>query len=148
MFRHLSSLEGNLFDDYRRMEQQLDRIFGEAYMPNGIRSVARGTFPPINIGGTQDQVDVYLFVAGVDPKSLSISIQQNLLTIDGERATHRDDLSSGYYRHERFSGTFHRVVTLPDDVDPDRVEAGYRDGVLRITVQRREATKPRQIEVN
>lgn len=148
MFRHLSNLEGNMFDDFRRMEQQLDRLFGEGYLPNGIRSVARGTFPPINIGSTQDQVDVYLFVAGVDPQTLNISIQQNLLTIDGERSTDRDDVSSGYYRQERFNGKFHRVVTLPDDIDPDRVEAGYRDGVLRITVQRREATKPRQIEVN
>ncbi|MES9945490.1 MAG: hypothetical protein ABW080_11070 [Candidatus Thiodiazotropha sp.] len=85
MFRHLSSLEGRLFDDFRRMEQQLDRLFGEGYMPNGIRSVARGTYPPINIGTTQEQVDDYLFAAGVDPKALDISIQQNLLTIDGER---------------------------------------------------------------
>jgi HSP20 family protein len=148
MFKEMSSFDPTLFDDFRRMEQQLDQLFGEGYMPSGIRSVARGTYPPINVGSTPDQVDVYLFVAGVDPKALDISIQQNLLTIDGERKSDSERGSSGYYRHERFNGKFHRVVTLPDDIDPDKVEASYRDGVLRIKVQRRESTKPRQIEVS
>jgi HSP20 family protein len=52
-----------------------------------------------------------------------------------------------YYRKERFDGAFHRVVNLPDDVDPDQVEAKYRDGVLQITIKRRESSRPRQIEV-
>lgn len=148
MFRELSSYEGSLFDQFRRMEQQLDQLFGEGYMPNGIRSVARGTYPPINIGSTPERVDVYLFAAGIDPKSLDISIQQNLLTVNGERLSEREKESTGYYRHERFNGKFHRVVTLPDDIDPDRADASYQDGVLCITVQRREATKPRQIEIS
>ncbi|MGD8913908.1 MAG: Hsp20/alpha crystallin family protein [Candidatus Thiodiazotropha sp.] len=148
MFRNLSSFESSLFDDFRRMEQQLDQLFGEGYMPHSIRSVARGSFPPINIGTTPDQVDIYIFAAGVDPKALEISIQQNLLTVDGERLTASEKEASGYYRQERFNGKFHRVVTLPDDVDPDQVEASYRDGVLRVTVKRRESTKPRQIEIN
>jgi HSP20 family protein len=108
--------------------------------------VGRGTYPPINIGSTPEQVDVYLFAAGVDPKSLTISIQQNLLTVDGERRLITEE-GADYFRKERFDGAFHRVVTLPEDVDPEQVEAGYRDGVLRITVKRREASKPRQIEV-
>ena len=113
---------------------------------NGIRAVERGTYPPINIGSTPDQVDVYLFAAGVDPKKLEISIHRNLLTISGERKlTTKAD--ADYFRNERFSGEFRRVVTLPDDVDPEKVEARYEDGVLHITVQRRESTKPRQIKV-
>ena len=56
--------------------------------------------------------------------------------------------AADYYRRERFEGEFRRVVTLPDDVDPERVEAKYRDGVLQITVQRRESARPRQITVN
>ena len=53
-----------------------------------------------------------------------------------------------YYRRERYDGEFHRVIALPDDVDPDRVGAKYRDGVLQVTVQRRATVRPRQIEVN
>ncbi len=148
MFRQLSSYEGSLFDEFRHMERQLEQLFGDNYMPNSIRSVARGTYPPINIGSTPERVDVYLFAAGVDPKTLDISIQQNLLTVHGERSSKTATESAGYYRRERFDGEFHRVVTLPDDIDPDGVEASYKEGVLCITVRRRESTKPRQIEVN
>jgi HSP20 family protein len=147
MFGNLISLDGSLFDEIRRMERDMDQLFGAGPRPNGIRAVARGTYPPINIGSTPEQVDVYLFVAGIDPKSLDISIQRNLLTIDGERKLTAEQ-GADYFRSERFSGEFHRVITLPDDVDPDAVEAKYQDGILRITIQRHEATKPRQIEVH
>ncbi len=146
MFGSLSSFEGGLFDELRRLERDRDLLFGVGPWPNGIRAVARGTYPPINIGSTPDQVDVYLFAAGIDPKSLDISIQRNLLTIDGERKLVAEE-GADYFRNERFSGEFHRVITLPDDVDPEAVEANYRDGILRITIQRHEAKKPRQIEV-
>jgi len=55
---------------------------------------------------------------------------------------------ANYYRRERFDGAFRRVLALPEDADPERVEAHYQDGVLQITVQRREAARPRQIEVH
>lgn len=146
MFGNLSSFEGSLFDELRRVEKEMDQLFGAGPWPSGIRAVERGTYPPINIGSTADQVDVYLFAAGVNPQNLDISIQQNLLTINGGRKL-TTETGADYFRKERFDGEFHRVVTLPDDVDPEKVDASYRDGVLRITVQRRESTKPRQIEV-
>ena len=91
-------------------------------------------------------MDVYVFAAGVDPKSLDISLQQNLLTVSGER---KIELPKGAqaYRRERFYGSFRRVITLPEDVDPGKVNAGYRDGVLHITVQRKQELQPRKIEV-
>jgi HSP20 family protein len=108
--------------------------------------VAQGTYPPVNVGTTPEQVDVYLFAAGLDAKSLDISLQQNLLTISGERkAPTMEDVE--YYRKERFDGSFHRLITLPDNVDPEQVEAEYRDGILQIEVKRHETSRPRQIEV-
>jgi HSP20 family protein len=98
------------------------------------------------VGATPERVDVYLFAAGLDPKSLDLSIQQNLLAVSGTRRVPVDE-AADYYRRERYDGEFRRVITLPDDVDPERVDAKYRDGVLQITVQRREAARPRQIEV-
>ena len=142
----LSSFDGNLFNDFRRLEGEMDELFGSTAWPAGIRAVRRGTFPPINVGSTPEQVDVYLFAAGLDPRSLDLSIQQNLLTVSGSRKLQADEAAE-YYRRERFDGDFRRVVTLPDDVDPERVDAKYRDGVLQITVQRRESARPRQIEV-
>ncbi|MCP5418381.1 MAG: Hsp20/alpha crystallin family protein [Chromatiaceae bacterium] len=146
MFRSLTSYDGALFDEFRRMEREMENLFGAGTWPNSIRSVAKGTYPPINIGSTPEQVDVYLFAAGLNTASLDISIQKNLLTIDGERRP-ITEAGARFYRKERFDDAFHRVVTLPEDVDPDQVEASYRDGVLRITVQRREAAKARQIEI-
>ena len=141
------SFDTSLFDEFRRLEGEMDQLFGRGSLPAGIRATRRGTFPPINVGATPERVDVYLFAAGLDPKSLDISIQQNLLAVSGDRKVPVDE-ADDYYRQERFDGEFRRVITLPDDVDPDRVDAKYRDGVLQITVQRRERARPRQITVN
>jgi len=147
MFGTLSDFGGSLFDEFRRMEREMDALFGGGPWPAGIRSVRYGAFPPINVGATKDNVEVYLFAPGLDPKSVDLSIQQNLLTVSGERKTPEHE-ATNYYRQERFTGDFHRVIALPDDVDADRVQAQYRDGVLHITVHRKESAKPRQIEVN
>jgi HSP20 family protein len=73
-------------------------------------------------------------------------MQQNLLSVSGRRD---EPVESGatFYRQERFRGDFRRVLTLPEDVDAEKVEAKYRDGIVEIVVKRREATKPRQITV-
>lgn len=136
-----------LFDEFRRLENQMDQLFSSTPWPAGIRSVQRGTFPPLNVGATPERVDVYLFAANLDPKSLDVSLQQNLLSISGSRKVDVNE-NAEYYRRERFDGDFRRVVALPDDVDPERVQAKYRDGIVQITVQRREAARPRQITVN
>ena len=146
MFGSLSDFNGSLFEDFRRMQRDMDQLFGTHAWPAGIRAVSRGTFPPINMGATQDKVDIYLYAAGVDSKSLDISIQRNLLTVAGERKVPVAE-KGNYYRQERYSGDFRRVITLPDDVDPDQVNAGYKNGVLHITIQRQVAAGPRQIEV-
>lgn len=146
MFGSLSNRGGSLFDELWRGDDELDEFFGRWPWPASIRSVARGTFPPINVGANPEQVNVYLFAAGLDPYSLDISMHQNLLTVSGERKL-TPEKEANYYRQERYSGPFRRVVTLPEDVDSDQVEARYRDGVLQINVKRREAARPRQIEV-
>jgi HSP20 family protein len=141
------NFEGSLFEELRRFENEVDQLVGRGRRPAGIRAARRGTFPPINVGASPDRVDVYLFAAGLDTKDLDVSIQQNLLAVSGRRNVEVKE-GADYYRRERFEGEFRRVVTLPEDVDPERVEAKYRDGVLQITVQRRESARPRQITVN
>jgi HSP20 family protein len=146
MFGTFNAFGDNLLDEFRRMQRDIDQLSGGGPWPSSIRAVARGTYPPINIGSTPEQVDIYLFVAGVDTESLDLSIQQNLLTVAGERKLPVEE-GAEYYRKERYDGAFRRVVTLPDDADPDQVEAGYLDGVLHISIKRRAATRPRQIEI-
>ena len=145
MFGSLTSFE-SLFDEFRRIEQDMDALFSGWAVPTGIRSVARGHFPAANVGVTPDAVDVYLFAPGIDPKSLDLSVQQNLLLISGERRPSLDEKAT-YYRQERFGGEFRRVIPLPDDADPEQVDAKYRDGVLHVSLRRKESARPRQISV-
>lgn len=146
MFRNMSGFGNNLFDDYRRLQREMDQLFGTGPVPNGIRSAAGNSYPPVNMGSTPEQVDVYLFASGLDMSKLDLTIHQNLLTIDGERNL-ITEVDAAYYRKERFEGKFHRAVTLPEDVDPDKVDASYQNGIVHITVKRRESNRPRQIEI-
>ena len=141
------SFDSRIFDEFRLVENELDQLVGRFAPSAGIRAPQRAAFPPANVGATPERVDVYLFAAGIEPKSLDISIQQNLLIVSGARKVPVNE-QADYYRKERFDGEFRRVIALPDDVDPDRVDATYREGVLQVTVQRREAARPRQITVN
>jgi HSP20 family protein len=146
MFGIPSSLPSSLFDELWRVQQEVDELFGHWTSPGGIRSLPRGSFPAVNVGHTPERVDVYVFAPGIDPKALDISLQQNLLTVSGQRQIALEEQAS-YYRQERFSGEFRRVISLPEDVDPERVSAKYRDGIVQISVERRESARPRQIEI-
>lgn len=147
MFGTFYGLDGGLFDEFRRLQEQIDNLFDQWPATTGVRSLAGAAFPPINVASTPDEFEIYLFAGGLDPKKLEISVQQNLLTVTGERQVPVNEAAT-YYRRERFEGEFRRVVTLPDDADPDRVDARYRDGVLQISVKRKESAKPRMITLN
>ncbi len=148
MFSIASSASDSLFDELWRLQQQVDDQFGDwTSSSGGIRSLPRGSFPAVNIGHTPERVDVYLFAPGIDPKTLDISIQQNLLTVAGRREIPAEE-QANYYRQERFSGEFRRVIVLPEDIDPERVDARYQDGIVQIGIERREAARPRQIEIH
>ncbi len=146
MLGYLTGFDNDIFEQFEQVRRQMDRRFGERAGPRGIRSAVDGSYPAINIGASPQQVDVYVFAADMAQDSLDITIHQNLLTVAGER---KSEIPEGaqLYRNERFSGAFRRVITLPEDVDPERVAATYHDGVLHITVQRYEDVQPRKIEV-
>jgi len=147
MFGYLTTTGSNPFEYLRELQQQMDQVYGATPAPASIRAVAYGSYPPINVGITQEAVDVFVFAAGLDPQKLDISIQQNVLTIAGTRNLPLES-DSNYYVRERFGGEFRRAISLPEDVDVDKLDATYRDGVLHIKVQRRAAVKPRQIQIN
>ena len=148
MFVRFTNLQNSLFDDFRRLHRAIDEVFAEGVSGNaGIRSLPRGSFPAINVVQTPADVQIYAFAPGIDPKELNVSIQQGLLTIAGKRVIAADQKAT-YYRQERFSGEFSRAISLGEDVDAERVEATYRDGILQIKLHRRESAKPRQIEIH
>jgi len=138
----------DLFNELNRMQGLLDQVFGGA-ASSSIRSTASG-FPVLNVGTTATSVEVMALAPGLDPASLDITIDRGVLAIAGER---KPDLPqpgerTSVYANERYAGRFRRVVSLPEDADPARVEANYRDGVLRISIAKRESSLPRRIEVH
>jgi HSP20 family protein len=150
MYRSLFARD--VFADLERLQREVNTLFD--YSP-GIRGGGRGGYPALNVGSTDNSVEVYAFVPGVQPSGIDVNLDRGVLTIDGERkpllpdgGRASGDEQTTLHVNERFAGRFRRVVSLPDDIDPNTVSADYRDGVLRISIARRESAKPRRIAVN
>jgi HSP20 family protein len=148
MYASLTTFPGDLFAEFDAIQRQLGRVLGAGDWPS-IRAATRGAFPALNMGTTDEAVEIYAFAPGLDPARIDVSVDQGVLVIAGERkgALPQDGEGVHAYAQERFEGAFKRVVTLTDDVDPARIEATYRNGVLRVVLPKRESTKPRRIEV-
>lgn len=136
----------DVFAELDRLQRQAQQAF--EFSPS-IRGFARGAFPALNVAGTADSVEIYAFAPGLDPQSIHVQLERGVLSVAGIRAGELPAPDSGASVHlrERFSGRFHRVITLSDDLDPDQVRATYREGVLHISIGRKEAAKPRRINV-
>jgi HSP20 family protein len=140
---------GDLFADISQLQDRLDQVFGARTQGSSIRAVNRaGAFPALNVGTWADALEIYAFAPGIDAKSVQLSVEKGLLSISGERAGN-DPEATGVqvYARERFRGPFRRVVELPDDADPSRAEATYKNGVLKVVIPKDESSKPRQITV-
>ncbi|MFM0013437.1 Hsp20/alpha crystallin family protein [Paraburkholderia sediminicola] len=137
----------DLFSEFNRLQRQIDELFGG--FPSSIRSIRRGAFPQVNLGVTDDTIEIVAFAPGMKPDELDVSIDKGLLTISGERksATPDGDSDRKVYAGERFAGTFRRVIELPQNANPDKVQARYVDGCLCVTVSKHESSKPRSITV-
>lgn len=137
----------DLFSEFDRLQQQMAQLFGG--FPSSVRAGRFGAFPQINIGATDESIEIVAFAPGVDAAALDVSIDKGLLTISGERKSTQPNTGSETrtYAQERFVGTFRRVIELPDTADPDKVQARYENGCLSISVGKRESSKPRAITV-
>lgn len=138
----------DLFAELDRLQQEMRRSFVRGA---SIRGFGRGGFPAINIGHTAQSVELYVFVPGLDPAALEVNLERGVLTIAGERMASppaSEQQQAAVHVNERFDGRFRRVVNLPDDMDPDGVSARYADGLLHITVKRRESAQPRRIAIH
>src|SRR6202007_2693770 len=110
----------------REMQQALD-------LSPSIRGFGRGGFPALNVGGTPQTIEIYAFAPGLDPASVDISLDRGVLTISGARSSSLPDgqgegsaKQAAVHINERFAGEFRRTLALPEDADPDAVEAQYR----------------------
>lgn len=137
----------DLFGELDRFQRELNGYFEPS---PSIRGLGRGGYPALNVGSTAGAIELYAFAPGLDPASIELNLDRGVLTLSGERQratpTH-SDAKTTLHLNERFAGRFRRVVSLPDDVDPEAVSADYRDGVLHVCVQRRASAQPRRIDV-
>ena len=149
MYESILNHPYSLFGQFERLRRELDDVFGVSGLPNSIRSVAPGTVPAVNVGRTPTSVEIYAFAPGLDASKIDVTLDRGVLRISGERASSipTDDPKVNVYTRERGFGSFTRAISLPDDVDPAHVKATYRDGVLQISVARRESAQPKRIMV-
>jgi len=149
MYESLFSFPGAFAGDFQRLRHELDDLFGAVGMPAGIRAVAPGTFPAINVGNLPQSLEVYAFAPGIDAAKIEVTVDRGVLTLAGERPSTLpgDNTKVNVYSRERPSGRFRRAISLPDDADPAKVQATYRDGVLHISVARRDAPVPTRIAI-
>ena len=136
----------DVFTELDRLQREMQETFD---LSPTIRGFGRGGFPALNVGSTAQSVEIYAFTPGLDPAKLDVNLDRGVLTIVGERPAElpADDDKATLHIHERFGGRFRRVVSLADDLDPNGVTADYHDGVLHISIKRREAAQPRRISI-
>ncbi|HOV38592.1 MAG TPA: Hsp20/alpha crystallin family protein [Spirochaetales bacterium] len=128
-----------------RMREEFDRFFGLEPMISGLFDRVKS--PAIDVVEQDDAFVVTCDLPGVDMKDLEVNIANNVLTIKGEKKDSREVKDSKVYRQESWFGSFQRTLSLPDIVDPDKIEAVMKDGVLKITLPKKEEVKPKQIAV-
>ena len=146
MWNTLFGESTSLFDEFNWLSREMDRLFEPMGIP-ALRT-AGGGFPAVNVATEEDKVHVLVFVPGIDPATLEVSIVGNVLTVKGRRDALAVPEGTQPWVRERPAGRFVRTLTLPDDVDPQRVEAQSRDGMVWIQVMRDEAARPRRIQVH
>ena len=140
----------DMFAELDRLQRQMSSLFEPS---PSIRGLGRGGYPALNVGSTPESVEIYAFAPGLDPATIELNLDRGVLTLAGERkadlpaAAGNGDVKTTLHMNERFAGRFRRVVSLPDDIDPNAVGADYRDGVLHVSVKRRASAQPRRIEV-
>jgi HSP20 family protein len=103
--------------------------------------------PPFDVSETDDEMIVRLEVPGMDKKDININLSHGTLTVTGEKKQEKEEHET-YHCTERCYGTFSRSISLPFEVDGDKVDASFKDGVLKIALPRSEAVKPKKIEVH
>ncbi len=132
--------ELNPFRDLARLQREMNR-FVRGWQQRS------ASYPAINVWANEEEAVVTAEIPGVDPKSLGVTVADTLLTLEGERKECGTVAEEAYQRRERGCGTFQRTVTLPFEVEGDQIKARYEKGILRVTLPRREATRPRKIAV-
>jgi len=128
--------------------RELASFFENFAEGSGKDQLTAGTFvPPVDVYEDEQNLILKLEVPGVNEEDLNVSVENDTLTIQGERKFEKEEKEENFHRIERRYGSFTRTFKLPNTVDTDKVEAGYEKGILKISLAKRAEAKPKQIKV-
>lgn len=139
---------GTVWDELRRMREEMDRFMNSVFGGTGLapRGVSEWT-PAMDVVETADEFVVTAELPGLGKDDIEIEIENNILTIRGEKKEERREKEERHYVYERRFGGFTRSFTLPTNVDPDRVSARFENGVLTVTLPKTEEARGRRVEI-
>jgi len=132
------------------IHERMNRLFGETFGPSLApeEGWTRGWEPAVDIFEADDAIVVRAEIPGVEKDRVGVEVKDGVLTLRGERKFERDVKEENYHRIERSYGSFQRSFTLPTGVDPDKVRASLKNGVLEVTLQKKEQARPKQIKIS
>jgi HSP20 family protein len=138
------------FREFVTLQDRMNRLFRD---PRGAgdqdESLASTAFaPPVDVYEDEHHVTLKIEVPGIDEKDIDVRIENNTLTVHGERKFEKEEKEENYRRVERQYGSFTRTFTLPSTVDQESVQADYDKGVLKVKLAKKQEAKPKQIKVN
>src|ERR1700721_679224 len=138
------------FREFSPLQDRMNRLFRESYNEGGRdESLTASSFAPaVDFYEDEHNVTLKIEVPGIDEKDIDVRIENNTLTVHGERKFDKEEKEENYRRVERQYGSFTRTFTLPQTVDQESVQADYDKGVLKIKLAKKQEAKPKQIKVN
>ena len=138
------------FREFVTIQDRMNRLFRDSDGPEGQDEALTTTAfaPPVDVYEDEHNVTLKIEVPGIDEKDIDVRIENNTLTVHGERKFEKEEKEENYRRVERQYGSFTRTFTLPNTVDQESVQADYDKGVLKITLAKKAEAKPKQIKVN
>jgi len=142
----------NPLDDLLSLQRKMNKIFDETFFSRRTpddEELSSGLWSPaVDIYETDTDIVLKAELPEINPKDLQINIEDNVLTLKGERKFEKETKEENYHRIERSYGSFSRSFTIPGSIDKEKVKASYKNGVLKITMTKKEESKPKQITVN
>jgi len=135
------------FREFSTLQDRMNRLFRESQGPE--EALTTSSFaPPVDVYEDEHNVSLKIEVPGIDEKDIDVRIENNVLTVHGERKFEKEEKEENFRRVERQYGSFTRTFTLPTSVDAEKVSANYDKGILKIALPKKAEAKPKQIKVN
>ena len=138
------------FREYSTLQDRMNRLFRASYSPEGPEEALTTTSfaPPVDVYEDEHNITLKIEVPGIHENDIDVRIENNTLTVHGERKFEKEEKEENFRRVERQYGSFTRSFTLSSSVDPEQVSAHYDKGVLKINLAKKAEAKPKQIKVN